>query len=250
MVITSRILQDRYGISKEIADYFANERPVPPNNLFWKNKRIYLSIGFGFLTIPLAFDLMYRCGISLAELLGDDHVSLMEEGFDKLKRFEAKETDQVSFLNECQQLIAGKIKQVHLAEDLFTFFIGKKTKYFQFETKYPALARSDFFLLTLVDLNVTDQWVHDFLPYWYSLARPILLLDDFKDFEEDLNNGEENTIVELGANREAVEKAYTMGREDLAFLSSVNPKLAAYMHDFLNETESYKHIQLLMAANQ
>jgi hypothetical protein len=248
MVITSRILQDRYGISKEIADFFANDRPVPSNNLFWKNKRIYLSIGFGFLTIPLAFDLMYKRGIPLSELLEDGHVSMMEEGFDKLKRFETKDTDLSAFLKECHQLISGKVKQGHLAEDLFAFFTGKQTNYFQFETRYPALARSDFFLMSLVDLSLTDEWVHDFLPYWYSLARPILLLDDFKDFQEDLNSGEENTIIELGANRGAVEQAYALGRKDLALLSTVNSKLATYMDEFLKETEAYSHIQELMAS--
>ncbi len=247
MVITSRILQDRLGISKEIADYFANTRPVPPNNLFWKNKRIYLSVGFGFLTIPLAFDLMYKKGIPLSELLEDVHVSRMEEGFDKLKRFEANELDQQRFLSSCEELLSGNIRQKHLATDLFAFFSGNPASYFSFETRYPALARSDFFLFTLVDLALSDEWVAEFLPYWYSLARPILLLDDFKDFPEDLEKGEENTIVELGANREAVEKAYIMGREDLRLLSTVNTKLAVYMEEFLKETEAYHHIQALMA---
>ena len=247
MVITSRILQDRLGISKEIADYFANTRQVPPNNLFWKNKRIYLSIGFGFLTIPLAFDLMYKKGIPLSELLEDAHISRMEEGFDRLKRFEANEIDQQRFLASCHELLSGSIRQKNLAADLFSFFQDKPASHFTFETRYPALARSDFFLFTLVDLAVSDEWVADFLPYWYSLARPILLLDDFKDFTEDLELGEENTIVELGANREAVEKAYALGREDLRLLSTVNSKLAGYMEEFLKETEAYSHIQALIA---
>jgi hypothetical protein len=246
MVITSRILQDRLGISKEVADYFANARPVPANNLFWKNKRIYLSIGFGFLTIPLAFDLMHKRGIPLSDLLDDEHVSLMEKGFDYLKRHEANEMDLPSFLKECHQLIQGKIRQHHLASDLFAFFSGKSTTHFTLETRYPALARSDFFLFTLVDLQVSDEWVRDFLPYWYALARPILLLDDFKDLPEDLENGEENTIIELGADGKAVERAYALGRADLLLLSKVNSQLADYMELFLKETEAYRHIQELM----
>ena len=247
MVVTSRILQDRLGISKEIADYFANTRQVPPNNLFWKNKRIYLSIGFGFLTIPLAFDLMYKKGIPLGELLDDAHVSRMEAGFDRLKRFEANEIDQQQFLASCEELLRGNICQKHLAADLFSFFQGKPASFFSFETRYPALARSDFFLFTLVDLSLSDDWIADFLPYWYSLARPILLLDDFKDFPEDLEKGDENTIIELGANRDAVEKAYALGRDDLRMLSGVNSRLADYMEEFLKETEAYHHIQALMA---
>ena len=81
MVITSRKLQDQLGVNSRIADYFANERPVPVNNLFWKNKRIYISGGFGFLTIPLAFDLIHKSGVPLELLLNDEHVSSMEKGF-------------------------------------------------------------------------------------------------------------------------------------------------------------------------
>ena len=60
MVITARILQDKLGIHPLIADYFANQRQIPADNLFWKDKRIYISAGFGFLTIPFAFDVMLK----------------------------------------------------------------------------------------------------------------------------------------------------------------------------------------------
>jgi hypothetical protein len=246
MVITSKILQDRFGISKEIADYFANERAVPADNLFWKNKRIYLSIGFGFLTIPFAFDLMYKRGIPLSILLEDAHISRMEAGFDRLKRYESGYIDKMSFLKECSALLENFILQKHLAEDLWAIFSGKQPRFFDFETKHPALARSDFFLFTLTDLELKDSWVAQFLPYWYALARPILLLDDFKDLPEDIELRDENTILDLGGNKEAVLKAYDLGRADLHKLSEINPVLAAGMEVFLNETEAYPHILKLL----
>ena len=198
MVITSKKLESELGINSEIAHYFANERNVPANNLFWKNKRIYLSSGFGFLTIPFMFDLVHKAGVPLAELLHDEHVSLMESGFDKLKQYENNELTFPAFIDACSHLLQGKIKQKHLASDLFSILAGKAPQYFTFETTHKALARSDSFLFTLVDLDVTDEWVADFLPTWYSLARPILLLDDFKDLQEDRIQGDENTIIDLG----------------------------------------------------
>jgi hypothetical protein len=225
-----------------VADYFANLRPVPQDNLFWRNKRIYLSMGFGYLTIPFAFDLMFKCGIPKNVLLQNDHVSLMEAGFDRLRRYESKAYGINQFLKECSSLLEGKIRQEHLASDLFGLFSGNPPRYFQLETKHRALARSDFFLFTLVDLDVTDDWIHSFLPYWYALARPILLLDDFKDLEEDRQAQDENTIIELGDNREGVQRAHQLGLSDTELLKSKNEKLARFLSDLLQEALSYPQI--------
>jgi hypothetical protein len=242
MVITARILQDRFGIDEQIATYFANERAVPANNLFWGTKRIYVSAGFGFLTIPFGFDLMYKAGIPKEQILNDEHVSLMEQGFDRLKRYETLEYSLEEFVNSCQKLLQGKIKQQKLAADLFAFVTGKPASFFEFETKHKALARSDSFLFTLVDLDLTDEWVKQFLPYWYSLARPILLLDDFKDLEEDRRTNDENTIIELGNGAAAIKKAYDLGMKDVELLSTLNTKLAHAMKQFLDECLLYRHI--------
>jgi len=243
MVITSRKLQDQLGVNSKIADYFANERPVPVDNLFWKNKRIYISGGFGFLTIPLAFDLIHKSGVPLELLLNDEHVSLMEKGFHFLKQYENSEISFQQFFDECRKLLNSSIKQKKFAKDLFNALSGKATDFFQFEIKHKALARSDAFLFTLVDLELTDEWVENFLPYWYSLARPILLLDDFKDLPEDRHNKDENTIIELGDNADGIRAAHELGIKDLEKLSTINPKLAKYMLNSFNESLLYDHIQ-------
>ena len=235
MVITARKLEWEMGINSDIAHYFANERKVPANNAYWKNKRIYISFGFGFQAIPFMFDLVHKCGISTEVLLKEDHISLMEQGFDKVGKYESNEITFSEFLTECQVLLKGKVKQQHLAADLFALFSGKATSYFEFETKHKALARSDSFLFTLVDLDVSDEWVTSFLPVWYSLARPVLLLDDFEDLEDDRKNGDENMILELGDNGNAVRQAYDFGMQDLKTLSIVNPKLAHYIEDFFKK---------------
>jgi hypothetical protein len=246
MVITSGILENRLGIHKRIADYFANQRAIPANNLFWKDKRIYLSMGFGFLTIPFAFDLMYKRGVEMDVLLQDHHVSLMEEGFDKLKKYELSLLSYPDFINACKELLHGKIRQTDLANDLFALFSGETSTIYPFENTYKALARSDFFLFTLLDLELSNEWVHDFLPYWYSIARPILLLDDFRDIEEDRFHGEENTIIEMGDDKKAVEQAYRLGKNDLSLLSTVNPLLAEFIQGMLDDSLHYAAIQKMM----
>ncbi len=242
MVVTSRRLQDSLGVCPEIAEYFANERKVPVDNLFWEKKRIYLSAGFGYLTIPLVFDLLYRSGVELDVLLSDEHVSLMEKGFHSLKLYEKGDCSFDDFLNDCHVLLSGRIKQQKLASDLFDLFSGKEPQFFKFETKHKALARSDSFLFTLVDLQVTDEWVESFLPVWYSIARPILLLDDFKDLIEDRVSKDENTIVELGNDADAIKAAYQLGNNDIKVLNEVNPMLGKFMQSLLDDALNYKHI--------
>lgn len=243
MVITSRKLQDQLGVNSRIADYFANERQIPANNLFWEKKRIYISGGFGFLTIPFAFDLIHKLGVPLELLLSDEHVSLMENGFNQLKRYENREISSEQFLNNCKRLWEPHLKQERLADDLYDVLSGKGSNYFKFETKHKALARSDAFLFTLVDLELTDKWIEEFLPYWYSLARPILLLDDFKDLVEDRQNKDENTIIELGNNAEGIRAAFELGIKDLDKLTTINPNLSKYMLNYLKESLLYDHIK-------
>jgi hypothetical protein len=237
------MLVNRMGIDAEIADYFANKRPVPANNRFWAQKLIYLSAGFGTLTIPFAFDLMFKAGIPRQALLDDAHVSLMEEGFDRLKRYEAEEISFETFLQLCIELLEGRIKQPHLAADLMAFFTNRPTQWFTFETTHRSLARSDGFLFTLTDLSLSDAWVRDFLPYWYALARPILLFDDFKDLNDDRATGQENTIIELGNDAAAIQKAHALGTADLNKLHELNPMLARHMQALLDNCLNFVHIR-------
>lgn len=248
MVVTSHMLHD-LGIDAVIADYFANQRPVPQQNLFWKNKLIYLYAGFGTLTIPIVFDLQNKLGIDHEQLLNNEHVLLMEQGFDLLRRFEDKLIDRNDFLQGCKDLLSGKIKQARLAEDLFSVFSEQKPSYFPLDQTSPALSRSDMFLFTLVDLPVSDTWVTEFIPYWYAVARPILIFDDFLDLETDRLSGEsENVIIEFGNDRNAIYKAFELGLADITLLANINAKLAGFMRRKLEKCLQLKYIQSQLTA--
>lgn len=244
MVVTAHMLHHDMGVDEEIANYFANQRPVPQQNLFWQGKHIYLSAGFGTLTIPLVYDLQFKMGVDKADLLHDTHVTLMEAGFDLLSRYESGFIDLPGFLQTCKLLLADKVKQQHLAEDLFSFLSGNMPAYFEFDRQHLSLARSDMFLFTLTDLNVSDEWVKVFLPYWYAVARPILIMDDFVDLEDDRLTGEkENIIIELGNNPEAIYKAFELGMDDLHRLATINEKLAKHIMLRLQQCMNKKYIR-------
>jgi hypothetical protein len=237
------MLQDRMGIDSEIANYFANERAVPANNAFWKNKRIYISRGFSYLTIPFVSDLLYKLGVPKENVLSNEHVTLLEYGFDLSSRYEAKQITFEQFVSSSKQLLKEKVKQVNFANDLFKFLTGEPAKFFKFETPIKALARTDGYLLTIIDLEVTDKWIEQFLPYWYSLIRPILLLDDFQDFADDRKAGEENSIIELGNDKQAILAAYEFGMKDISVLASVNDKLAKFLQQMLQEALKFPFIR-------
>lgn len=243
MVITSRMLVDRFGIDEEIADYFANKRPVPENNLYWGSRRIYISAGFGFLFIPIVFDLMYKLGVDKKDLLDEKRLNIMEALLHNSQLFELNKLSFSEYIQRCTTLTGENIKQKNLYDSLINHFSGKTVKIFDFELVHKALARGDSFLFTIVNLDVTDGWVNDFLPYWYGLMRPIFLFDDFKDLEEDKRNGDENTILELGGDSEAISKATKIALSDINTLKLVNEKLSNNMISFLNQALQYVELK-------
>lgn len=235
MVITSRILQEKWGIDPEIADYFANERAVPKDNLHWGNRRIYISGGFGFLFIPIVFDLIHKLGIDKKDLLEENHVKLTELILHYSQEYELNQINFNEFINKCKKLVSNKIKQPNFYRSLNSHFSREPLSVFEFETKYKALGRGDSYLFTLVNLKVTDEWIKNFLPYWYGVMRPIFLFDDFRDLEEDKRNGEENIIIEMGGNADALTKATEMALFNINVLKEINEKLSNTMTDYLNQ---------------
>jgi hypothetical protein len=237
------MLQDRMGIDSEIANYFANERAVPVNNAFWKNKRIYVSTGFAYLCIPVLSDLLLKLGIDKSVILSESHIKLTEDIFDRSVQYEFKQITFPNFVNECNLLLSGKIKQLNLVEDLNTVLIEKKSKHFRFETKLQSLARCDGYLYSFADLDTSDEWVKQFLTYWYTIMRPILLIDDFQDLLLDRVNGEENAIIELGDYATGIQSAYNLGVKDLKLLAEINPKFSAFMASTLKNVLTMRHIE-------
>jgi hypothetical protein len=72
-------------------------------------------------------------------------------------------------------------------------------------------------------------------------------LDDFKDLMEDRVSNDENTIIELGNDKEAILKAYELGLQDLNLLRSINPELSAFMKKLLDDALDFQHIKGLLS---
>src|SRR5690349_5194669 len=78
MFVSSGFLGIQYGVDDKIGKFFADRQP-PKDNLYWKDKLMYLRVEPGWLFIPLIVDLLYKLGISREQLLSEEFIGLMEQ---------------------------------------------------------------------------------------------------------------------------------------------------------------------------
>ncbi|NBO59062.1 MAG: hypothetical protein EBU73_09050, partial [Chitinophagia bacterium] len=77
MFLTKDDLKLSYGVDLHIGAKFV-DRPVPLNNLYWKNRTIYLPGAPGYIFIPIYFDILRRSGASLDELFDESFLQSSE----------------------------------------------------------------------------------------------------------------------------------------------------------------------------
>ena len=73
MFISVKHLHENLGVNERIARFFV-DRKVPENNIFWKEKLLYLGRGNGFMNISVYYDILFRIGISIGSLLSGEHI--------------------------------------------------------------------------------------------------------------------------------------------------------------------------------
>ena len=78
MFISSSFLEINYGVDSKIATFFVDREP-PVDNLYWKDKLLYLRPAPGYLFIPLIVDILYRLKIDRQQLLSERFVTTIEQ---------------------------------------------------------------------------------------------------------------------------------------------------------------------------
>ena len=71
MFLSKHDLKLAYGVDLQIASAFV-DRAIPINNLYWKNREIYIPSAPGYFFMPIFTDLLFRCGADKGFLLGND----------------------------------------------------------------------------------------------------------------------------------------------------------------------------------
>jgi hypothetical protein len=225
--ITKRKLADKQGIDYDIATFFADRLP-PADNHFWKGKYVYLSNSLGYTIIPFLFDLQYKLGVEKSILLDEKHIRLMEDGFDLMSKYEAKQIRYEDFIGACKVLFAPAVVNNNFFSDLLLHLNEGVPVHYTLGSPVKALNRADAFFFTLCDIPIEEQLLRRIIEAWSYVKVNALILDDMNDLELDKINGEENSIIELGDNEAAMGKIQSMFYENVKSLAGINNKLAHY----------------------
>ncbi len=206
------------------------------NNAFWEKKLIYIARGNGFRSIPVYYDLLFRMGVPKDELLKEEHVVFMER---VMHYAMAVERHRISFeeqLAEINKMLEGKTRTPGFLKELMTYLeqpvlnpIGR------LGMPVPALNRADVFLFVLCHLFMTEEQIQKAIEIWYALHTSYLLMDDIYDYKIDNQNGEENSILELGDEATGFSRAIEILNNNKKVLEPVNPQLSGYFEETFEE---------------
>lgn len=245
MVITKHFLADKMGIDFDIAQFFA-DRKIPADNLYWKNKYLYVTFGTGYLFIPIVYDVLYKFGIQKDLLLREDRIEDMERAFHIVAAFEKKMISFEEYIDQFMSIFKEKSVNENFFNDLLRYFRNEPPNRFALGTSVPALNRADAFLFTITDLPLEENSLRILLTKWYYTAATLLLLDDIVDLEKDRAENEENAIIELGDNKAAVEQAIKIFETNSNGLRELNPKMCDFFQKIFDKAILDPPIQKLL----
>jgi hypothetical protein len=228
MFLSKDDLKLAYGVDMLIGETYVN-RPVPQDNLYWKNRKIYVPSAPGYTFMPIFSDLLYRCGADRQQLIGEDFLQVSESILHSAALLEHKQLDWETHVAEVVALVTPGVVDRTLFEELKAY-AGKshplKTGNQRLGTSFPSLNRADSYLFSLVIINNPSFDVNKATRAWYALMTYFLILDDLADIREDLLNGEENVLIDAGLDESGAEKVMGMIDESIATMNLVNPVMA------------------------
>lgn len=229
MIVTKHILVERFGVEADIAAFFA-DRCVPLNNLFWPRSGVYLQDRMRYISIPLFFDGLVKCGLDINEIFNEEMIVSMEHCFDFMVKNELGIMNDQAFLQSCLNLCYQK--QAHwFYSKLEAYLKNGFLKNENLGTCYQSLNRCDAFLLAICFTTADAIVVNKFLDYWYSFIGCILILDDLADLESDLKDNDLNIFIELGNTKEGDESVKDFYRKNARSMLPVNKSL----YDFFSK---------------
>ena len=246
MFTSKKHLQNNFGVDADIAAYFV-DRKVPENNMYWKERLLYVAKGTGYLFIPLFFDLTYKCGVGKNDLLQEEYVQIMQDILNSAAMYEFEKISFQQHIENCKFLMSGKVKNKLLYADLLEYFSHEDLKPVKnIGTPSKALNRADTFLFALCFLDLPENVVNKVLEEWYALVPSFLLMDDIMDLKADRERNEENAISDFGQGSDGVEKAIEFLKTKFSHLRSVNIPLSEYFERSLEQKLQSPYIQSLL----
>jgi hypothetical protein len=246
MFTSKEHLHFNLGVDLEIAAFFVDRR-VPPGNMYWKNRYLYVAGGTGFLFIPLFFDLQFRMGADKELILDENYVQLMEDILDSAARYEFEQISFEEHIRNCRELMKNKIKNERLYHDLENYFKNEHLEPFKnLGTFSKALNRGDSLLFSLCFLDLPQHITDSIIEKWYALVPSFLLMDDIMDLKIDKEQRQENSINDFGEGNAGVENAIDFLRTKFAQLKSANPRLGSFFENSLEKKLHTPYLQSIL----
>lgn len=246
MFVSADFLGIQFGVDDKIAKFFVDRQP-PVNNLYWKDKLLYLRSQPGWLFIPLIVDLLFKLGIGREQLLSEAFIGLMENIGHISAEEELKIITKEEALKKLIQLVEGNCKSELFYNQLVDYMRGLPHNSFaKLATPYKALHRGDAFLFAICSLEFNQDLQEKIVQYWFALISSLLLLDDAEDIEIDKLANDENAFIESGLNKKGVEDLKQMIMKHIQMISLLNRTMATKLDKSYKDLLNKPHIQQLL----
>lgn len=215
-----------YGVDMEIGKFLI-DRKVPIENLYWKNRLLYIIPMPGYLFIPLYMDIQYRLGLSKADLLSEQHLQLVEHILHSAAKLENRQINFKEHVAECIEITKPHCKNPAFLQDLIFYFSGEKDKAsVALGTPYKSLTRADAYLFSLCYFEFDDALKQKLVDAWYALIAYYLIVDDLEDIQPDFEQQEENALLEAGLSEEGAKAIEALIHRSYHIMNTVNPVIA------------------------
>jgi hypothetical protein len=246
MFVSTNALTIYYGVDDKIAQFFVDREP-PKDNLYWKDKLLYLRLEPGYIFIPLIVDVLYKLGIDRAQLLSDKFIDLMEAIGNISALEESKKIDHSEAVREAKKLALASNANGQVAEMVSDYFTSSNESPIANQTTpFKALHRGDLFLFSICALDIPASLMDKIVQHWFALISTLLLLDDAEDIEMDAHNKDDNAFLEAGLTKEGIEKIQALVRSNLQLLSALNKPLALRLDQQIKELFERRNFQKLL----
>lgn len=225
MFLTKDDLKLSYGVDLHLAEAYVNRR-VPSDNLYWKDRMIYLPAAPGYIFMPIFSDLLLRSGVNKAILLDERNMLFQEKILHLAAMLEYKKMDWREHTQAVVNLAREECTDIDLFKALQHYLIdGAATEIdnVKLGTGFPSLNRADSFLYSLVRLDPSAYDRSKAIKGWYALVSYFLILDDLADIKDDLKKGEENILSETGFDHSGLRKIAAMLEESRQVMQYINP---------------------------
>ena len=228
MFLTKDDLKLAYGVDLEIGEAYIN-RKVPTDNLYWKNRTIYIPGSPGYIFMPIFADVLYRCGLEKDIIIEDQFMNIAEKILHSAALLEHQRIRWVDHVTELRNMILPQVNNQLLFQELSNY-LGQDSPVAisssSLGTAFPSLNRADSYLFSLCCIKSPGLNLEKAIKGWYALMTYFLILDDLADIKEDLKTGEENVLIEAGVNSQGASKIYTMIENSMKEMQSINPVMA------------------------